>query len=364
MAGQPLPRSRTKTLPSPNHKDIFTCTRCGKEYNRQPGNFPFNPSPLYKANNNYCTVCSECMDELFQSYRNAFGSDEDAIDRLCQKFDLYFSPSIVEASARPINKQPRMSLYCSRLSLNQYRDKTYDDYLTEKRVLASFMKNDEDDGKDKGWSRADIRNRKEAVEVVGYDPFEGYSSDNRRFLFGELVKYFDDDIAEDSYKLSQIIQIVNNNNQIRQYDLLIARLDPIKDAKDIGDLQKLKNGLVTSNDKIAKENEISVKNRSNKDVGKTTLTYLMRDLRGKGFKDAEANYYDQLRSTGTIWAIDMSNKAIQQNAMFDENDKAEMFDMQRKMIQELQAKLDDKTEECRLLLVENASLKEEGQPDD
>ena len=122
----------------------------------------------------------------------------------------------------------------------------------------------------------------------------------------------------------------------------------------------LKQGLVNSNDKIAKENEISVKNRSNKDIGRSTLTYLMKDLREKDFKEAEANYYDQLRSEGTQWAADMSMKAIKQNGFFDENDRGEVFELQREMIQKLQAQVDDLTEEKRLLTIERDELKRGG----
>ena len=112
-----------------------------------------------------------------------------------------------------------------------------------------------------------------------------------------------------------------------------------------------------ANDKIAKENEISVKNRSNKDIGKSTLTYLMRDLREKDFDRAEADYYDQLKSAGTRWAAEVSMSAIQKNTFFDENDMREISDIKRQMVVELQEKVDDLMEEKRQLLVEIQKLK-------
>ena len=86
----------------------------------------------------------------------------------------------------------------------------------------------------------------------------------------------------------------------------------------------------------------------------------MRDLREKDFKKAEANYYDQLRSEGTLWAISMSNRSIRENGMFDENDLNEMFNTQRELIQKLQAQLDDELEKNRLLTIENKELKKNG----
>ena len=122
-------------------------------------------------------------------------------------------------------------------------------------------------------------------------------------------------------------------------------------------LNEIKNKLVQSNDKIAKENEISVKNRSNKDAGKSTLTYLMRDLRQKDFDKAEADYYDQLRSPGTRWAVDMSITSIKQNGMFDENDKKEVYEMQLDLIDNLNQQLDEAKEKIRLLTKENDRLR-------
>ena len=155
------------------------------------------------------------------------------------------------------------------------------------------------------------------------------------------------------------MQIVDNNKQIRQCDVKIANLDPVKDATNIKTLNNIKKDLVASNDKIAKENEISVKNRSNKDVGKSTLTYLMRDLRNKDFDRAEADYYDQLKSVGTQWAVDVSQKALLDHCLFDENDKKEVYETQLKLIESLNRELDDKKEQVRQLLIENEELKKQ-----
>ena len=56
----------------------------------------------------------------------------------------------------------------------------------------------------------------------------------------------------------------------------------------------------------------------------------------------------------------MSMKAIKQNGFFDENDRGEVFELQREMIQKLQAQVDDLTEEKRLLTIERDELKRDG----
>lgn len=208
------------------------------------------------------------------------------------------------------------------------------------------------------WSDQDKQNKQYAIEVVGYDPFEEYPEEGRKFLFNQLSPYLEDDSnADDAYKLSQILQIIKNNYQIDICDKKMSQLDPLKDAESIKTLSDIKNKLVQSNDKIAKENEISVKNRSNKDAGKSTLTYLMRDLREKDFDKAEADYYDQLRGVGSQWATDMSIKAIKENGIFDENDKKEIYEMQLDMIAALNKEVDELKEKIRILTLENDKLK-------
>lgn len=210
------------------------------------------------------------------------------------------------------------------------------------------------------WTDQDLQNKQYAIDVLGYDPFEEYPEEGRKFLFNQLSPYLEDDsTVDDAYKLSQILQIIKNNYQIDICDRKMSQQDPLKDAKSIKTLSDIKNKLVASNDKIAKENEISVKNRSNKDAGKSTLTYLMRELREKDFDKAEADYYDQLRSAGTQWAIDMSIKSIKENGLFDENDKKEIYEMQLDLIRSLNQEVDDLKEKVRLLILENDKLKAE-----
>ncbi len=247
-----------------------------------------------------------------------------------------------------------MGLYCRQLNNKQYQFQSFQQTLLNKEL--NKTDNDVLEEKELKWTKDELKNKQNVIDIVGYDPFEGYPEIDRRFLFNELIKYFDDDIAEDTYKLSQVIQIVNNNNQIRNYDVLITRLNPIKDANDIKNLNAMKSNLVASNDKIAKENEISVKNRSNKEIGKSTLTYLQKKLREMDFTKAEANYYDQLRSEGTLWGIDMSMKAIKQNTFFDENDIEDIKNIKTELVNELQNKVDDLMEEKRLLILKLQAL--------
>lgn len=333
----------------------YKCLRCGAEHDNPTGKFYKSQwSESFLKNDRYVPICTKCVNELFTGYEKKYGT-ETACILMCHKLDIPYYYTLYSSITKN-NNNFSMGLYLRQINGRQYQYQDFSQSILNGELGKTVLDHEKD--KEVKWSKTDIQNRDYSIEVIGYDPFEGYPEEDRRFLFNQLFPYLeDDDIADDTYKLSQILQIVDNNKQIRQCDVKIANLDPIKDANDIKTLNSIKKDLVGSNDKIAKENEISVKNRSNKDIGKSTLTYLMRKLREEKFDKAEADYYDQLKSAGTLWAMEMSNKAILQNGMFDENDKKEVYETQYKLINELNSELDDYKEQVRLLTVENDKLK-------
>lgn len=339
------------------NKKTFKCLRCGKEHDVAVGHFyKITYSQLWKANDCYAPICKDCVNEMFDEYSRKFGSDRTACMIMSHVLDVPFYNSLFDSISQN-NGRVTMGLLLRIIgNARNYQFQTFSNTLVNGELNKNAL--DLQEEKEQKWSKAEIQAKDDCISVIGYDPFDGYNEGDRRYLFSELIKYFEDGIEDDPFKLSQIVQVVNNNNQIRQIDLQIARLNPMNSAEAIKSLNDIKVKLVSNNDKIAKENEISVKNRSNKDAGRNTLTFLMKDMREKDIAGAEANFYDQLRSPGTQWAADMSVKAIKENAFFDENDMQEIFDTQRELIDKFQKESDDAKEKYRLSLIENQRLKE------
>lgn len=352
-----MARKAKEIDPSDNFDEShdYRCLRCGDTWDNPVGRFYKSQwSESYEKNSHYVPLCNTCVKSLFNDYEKKYGTNTACI-LMCHKLDIPYYFSLYDSIVKNNNKFS-MGLYLRQMNNRQYQYQDFSQSILNKELIKT--KDDFELDKEVKWSKQDTHNRDYAIEIVGYDPFIGYPEEDRRFLFNQLSPYLEDeDISKDAYKLSQILQIIDNNKQIRQCDVRIANSDPIRDATDIKTLNSIKKDLVFSNDKIAKENEISVKNRSNKDVGKSTLTYLMRELRNKNFDKAEADYYDQLKSYGTRWAVDMSISSILQNGMFDENDKKEMYEIQINLIDKLNQELDEKKEKIRLLLIEIDQLK-------
>ena len=356
MAGKKITSTsgRTKAKrPSTKEMKKYTCPRCGMEKTEDMFYMSKGSMVWDVYDGRVITACKDCMDGRIRVVTERYG-ERKGVMIACHWVDAPYIDSVYQAV---LQKQGNFDfgMYMRTLNGIQYSKKSFITSL----LNDSFSEDSAElvrESAEAKWSREEVRNKREVINMLGADPFDGYSASDRRYLFGELAKYLDEDLLDDAFKLSQIVQIVTNNLQIKKCDLQISAMDVSKDADRVKTLNTIKKDLVASNDKIAKENEISVRNRTNKDAGKSTLTYLMRDLREKDFKEAQANYYDQLKSDGTLWAVNMSTQALMQNTMFDENDKQEILMNQREMIQNLQSKLDDKTEECRLLKIENQEL--------
>lgn len=334
------------------------CSSCGAEINAENGFYMSKYSPLYKGNDNRVTFCKTCTNELFANAMQAYGDEKIALLIMCHYFDIPYVEALYE-SIKTKKDNFNIGLYLRSISNNlQYEGWTFvDTLLSQERTMTQ---KEIDQQKETKWTFEDMNNKRKVVEVVGYDPFEGFPEKSRRFCFNDLLRYLgeDDDISQDNYKLSAIVQIVKNNEQINSYDLRIAGLDPVRDGDTIKLLNQLKTTLVSANDKIAKENEISVKNRSNKDVGKNTLAGLMKRMLELEFDDIEANYYDQLQGAGTKWAAEMSQKTIVENGLFDEADRQEIFVKQRELIRNLTAERDQLKEENRLMKVQAKKFKQ------
>lgn len=327
------------------------CLRCGKETTNDREFYKNRASQLYKANDNCVSICRGCVDELIDLYTKKYNSVKKACMIVCAMLDF---PYLAEVFSAVQQSAPtfEFGLYVRQMNIKQNAKKT-----TEYSIInGEFGKTEENvvEQRESRWSKDEIRIKDEVIGICGYDPFVSYPEGDRKILFAELSKFLGDD--DDAWKISQLIEAVVTNFQISRYDRTLARLDIIQDADDFDRVSSLKKDAVISLDKIAKENEISIKNRSNKAKGSGTLTYLMRDLRSKDIDKIEEDFYQQLKSPGTEWAAQMSAKALMTNANFDENDALEVRAKRNALIDKLYAEADDLREMNRKLMVKVQEL--------
>ena len=123
-----LEKVQQDNLPVSNQK--FYCYRCGMAFSRQKGYFPVSHSPMYRGIG-YLPFCNDCIDTLFDEYRQSLGSDREAMRRLCMKLDLYWHDSIFDMVERTAGVNSKVRSYIGKTNIIRYIDKSYDDTVEE-----------------------------------------------------------------------------------------------------------------------------------------------------------------------------------------------------------------------------------------
>lgn len=341
-----------------------------------------SPSVLYKGNDGMMVHCKDCVSDEYERILLKLVDEKASVKATCMKFNISYDESILDAAlnrtANAINKKKENSkasvstsvfknymTVLNSLGMTENLGNPDDDFNTID-VVTNIEKNAKVEKelspqqkmnkiqKEATLTEEEELAKKDCINLLGSDPFLGCSIFDQKYLYTSLLPQLNEDVLEDGYLLSQYIQIINNNNQIRKIDLTINLMSSdvgnlLKNQGDIKSLTSTKNQIVGNNDKIAKENGISLKNRGDKKAGKSTLTYTMKNLRELGFEDAEADYYDELKSYGMQKASEASTIAIMGQLRLDENDYTSVIANQREMVQKMTQELDDLKEENRVL---------------
>ena len=324
----------------------------------------------------YIPICKKCLFEMVNNYYDKYKDMRLAIYYMCRKIDIAFNSNIFEGALTEDDIEDAQKVFQSYIiQYNSLGRKNnihfpFDDgeHIEENKfTISEEVDSDEVDdtvintksSRDNiKMNKNDISIKKEIIGMLEFDPFEGYAEADQKFLYNELYSYFnDEEIIEDSFLVSQLIQVVNNNNQIRKIDYLISTYTAntellIKNDTKIKSLNSTKKDVVQSNNNIAKENSISVKNRKAGNINKSSLTVMMEYLRELNFEDAEIDFYDQKKAYGMQMAADISMKAIAEQIQFDENDINEIIIEQRNMIKSMEKKLSELEEENRQFRVD------------
>ena len=360
------------------------CPMCGKEKLRRTY-FYKSSSKLFKGNDGYMCHCKDCMCEEYDNHFEILKDERNALKSICMQFNISYDDKTFDIaltrtktaeedyektgkrSANSLNLFKNYMTVLNSLSVNGYisDNKVQDDFgsvnvvceMTGTEKPESEMTPQEKMTKiqsEAKMTEEEETAKNDCINMLSYDPFLGSSIFDQKYLYMSLLPYLDEDTMDDSFKISQVMQIVNNNNQVRKIDLIINIMSSdvktmLSNQSDIKSLTQTKKQIVDNTDKIAKENGISVKNRGDKKAGKSTLTYLMKNLRELNFDDAEADYYDEQKCYGMYCASKASTEALFGQLALDENDWNDIFKMNKELVDKLYKEVDELKEENRQL---------------
>jgi hypothetical protein len=109
------------------------CQTCGKSYKKRQGSFTPSKSPLYAGSDGYINTCKVCIDKLFQQYTDFYkGSEEKAIERICEIFDLYFNENALAASRKISEGRSRINSYIAKINISPHTGKAFSDTIIER----------------------------------------------------------------------------------------------------------------------------------------------------------------------------------------------------------------------------------------
>lgn len=137
MADAPKRRKLERTSDVPvTGAQKFYCCRCPSSFSRRKGYFPVSHSPMYRSSG-YLPWCNDCIEEMYEEYRNDLGDDKAAMRRMCMKLDLYWDEAIYEMVERAAGVQSRIRNYIGKTNMIRYIDKTFDDTIAREEAEAA-----------------------------------------------------------------------------------------------------------------------------------------------------------------------------------------------------------------------------------
>lgn len=295
------------------------------------------------------SICKQCLWDIYDNSENK----KDTVKILMRMLDKPFLQESWDASFNGDYDNP-FKEYMRRIAMPQNKNLTYDDSVFDNKNITDKSSQNKEKFEHEVDVELDKKNKEDVLRMLGYDPFEYESENDKRHLYNKLVDFLDESTLEDSFKLPAVIEIVKTFNQIDKINNALSQLvsDPSNIAKQTSGVKSLidsKQKMLKSILDLAKDNGISVNHNNTKSKGAGTLSGIIKNLQEKGFEEVEVNLFDIETCKGMKQVANMSNESIMKQLQFDENDYAEMITEQRNIIENLDTKLMKLEEENRLL---------------
>ena len=210
-----------------------------------------------------------------------------------------------------------------------------------------------------------LKNKNDVIRLLNYDPFEKEDIIDQPFLYSQLLGLLDsgEDGNEDMMRTSSAISIVRGFLQLAKIDDNIAKLmsdinNIATNSATIKSLQESKAKITSVITSLAQDSCISLKHNKNAKKGENTWTGKIKKIKELSLREGEVNGFDMETCKAMRQVMDLSNASIMKTLNLDESEWSDMVAEQRKMITDLQYKLDKYIEISRILLRENLDIKD------
>lgn len=210
-----------------------------------------------------------------------------------------------------------------------------------------------------------LKNKNDVIRLLSYDPFEKEDIVDQPFLYSQLLGILDssEDANEDMMRTSSAISIVRGFLQQSKIDDTVAKLmsdisNIERNSATIKSLQESKGKITSVITSLAQDSCISLKHNKNAKKGENTWTGKIKKIKELNLREGEVNGFDMETCKAMRQVMDLSNASIMKTLNLDESEWSDMVADQRKIITDLQFKLDKYIEISRILLRENLDIKD------
>lgn len=111
-----------------------TCSMCGQNLVRGKKFFYKSAHKIFAGNGGYVTFCKDCCRELLREYKDALGSTDLAIERMCMYTGMYYSEDVMSRLDKTLDIDTVYSKYLMQMRKTNDRNKTYDNSLHERMM--------------------------------------------------------------------------------------------------------------------------------------------------------------------------------------------------------------------------------------
>lgn len=352
-----------------------TCYLCGELKN--VSHFYTSTDPMAKSG--LTPVCKKCatniacrIDANGELHEPTKESIILALSYLNKPFinDLYDS-SIQEAMNENTGKTKNnaWTSYIKNVAMKQYVGKTYKDSdMFRERIVYEDEKTPEMllEGREDQDTYVDfLKNKKDVVRLLSYDPFEKESLSDQPFLYSQLLGLLDssEDANDDMMRTASAISIVRNFLQQQKIDDTVSKLmsdikELQKNSATIKSLQDSKAKITGIIKDLAAESCISLKNNKNTKKGENSWTGKIKKIKDLNLREGEVNGFDLNTCKGMRQVMDASNQSILAQLRLDESEYSDMLAEMRETVVKLREQVENYKEISRILLRENIDLKD------
>lgn len=338
---------------------IFACPRCG-ETSKNAFYLSYNKINKTSKKDIYC---KKCINEIFNDSLELFKNDKLSVVRICQILNIPFDERVFNSCKELEDEETNKSLIDSYLQkLLIYKDiynigDSYFDgdvFLVKDNLITvdeyeQYQKNiDKQEEYLQQIKKTDEtlkRNREDVIRIVGVDPFNNYPKEETAELYASLLDFLDEDIDPPRFLLNIYIEIVKNFYLLDKIneEMLIQTSDSenlFANAKQIKTLNDTKRDIQNTINRIAADNQISLKTAQNKGDKTKKFTYIVRKLMEyEDLDDIKSNAFDIKTSKAMAEVEKQSFGNMISQLNIEENDYINVLANQRDRIAELENEL-------------------------